>query len=62
MVWMRGRAACDECPTSSITPLSLEWLEKFYVWRFVGRGGLEELAARDADAFLTLEEETRAAN
>jgi hypothetical protein len=56
-VWMRGRAASDECPTSAVTPLSLEWLEKFYVWRFAGDRGLLGLAARDAEAFLTLEQE-----
>jgi hypothetical protein len=43
-----------------VTPQSLEWLEKFFTWKFSGGGALFEWAARDADAFLTLEREWRA--
>lgn len=60
MVWTRGRAASEECPKSLVTPQSVEFLEKFFTWKFSGGGGLAELPARDADAFLVLEREWRA--
>ncbi len=59
-MWARGRAAAEECPKSLVTPQSVEWLEKFLAWKFSGGGGLSDLAARDADAFLILEKEWRA--
>jgi hypothetical protein len=40
----------------------MEWLEKFFVWKFAGGGRLDELAARDAEAFMTLEKEWREAS
>jgi hypothetical protein len=61
-VWARGRASADECPKSLVTPQSMEWLEKFFVWKFAGGGRLDELAARDAEAFMTLEKEWREAS
>jgi len=62
VVWARGRASAEECPKSLVTPQSVEWLEKFFAWKFAGGGRLEELTARDADAFVTLEKEWRDAN
>jgi len=61
VVWASGGAATDECPKSLMTPESLEWVEKFFTWKFGGSAeGFTELPARDADAFLTLEKEWRA--
>jgi hypothetical protein len=37
----------------------VEWIEKFHVWKMSGGGGLMGLAAKEADAFLTLEKEGR---
>jgi hypothetical protein len=58
-VWVRGRAIAEECPKSLVTAASVEFLEKFFAWKFSGRYG-EELTAREADAFLILEKEWRA--
>jgi hypothetical protein len=49
----------EECPKSLVTPQSLEWVEKFLTWKFSGSGAFDEMAARDADAFLILEREWR---
>jgi len=59
LVWARGRASTEECPKSLITPQSLEWMERFFAWKFAGDRRLEELDARLADAFLLLEAEWR---
>lgn len=58
-VWVRGRVGIEECPKSAATAASLEWLEKFFGWKFAGGGGVSELPAKDADAILTLEAEWR---
>ena len=57
VVWARGRVGIEECPTSFVTPVSAEFLEKFFVWKAVGAG---ELTAREAEAFMALEIELRA--
>ena len=49
----------EECPTSYVAPQSVAWIEKFFAWRLGGGKAIEELAARDADAFLILEREWR---
>lgn len=59
LVWARGRTAVEECPKSLITPQSLEWVERFFAWKFGGETRLEEMDARQADAFLMLEREWR---
>jgi hypothetical protein len=59
VVWVRGRVATEECPKSVVTPESVEWVERFFSWKFSGGGGFEELPARVADAFLILEKEWR---
>jgi hypothetical protein len=74
IVWARGRTATEECPKSLVTPQSLEWIERFFTWKFAGGGGphdfaqngglralcaFEDMTARDADAFLILEREWR---
>ena len=58
-MWARGRVWVEECPTSTVTPKSVEWLEKFWAWKLAGAGELMALNARDADAFLILEQEWR---
>jgi hypothetical protein len=59
VVWARGRAGIEECPKSYVTPQSLEWIERFFTWKFGGAGAIDEMPARDADAFLILESEWR---
>ena len=59
IVWARGRVAAEECPKSLVTPQSLEWIEKFLSWKFAGARALDDLPARDADAFLLMEREWR---
>jgi len=45
------------CPRSVITPQSVSWLEKYYLWKRFGARDYEELEARTVEAFLLLEEE-----
>jgi len=59
-VWARGRIATEECPKSFVSAESVELLEKYFVWAFAGRRTAEELAAREADAFVLLDAEYRA--
>jgi hypothetical protein len=58
-VWARGSVATEECPKSLVTAESLEMLEKYFVWKFSGGGGLLEMRARETDAFLALDGELR---
>lgn len=62
MVWLRGRVAAEECPRSLVTAGSVEMVEKFWAWKFVGRAVFDgaEMTAREADAFTILEQEMRA--
>lgn len=57
---MRGRVSSEECPKSAVTPGSVELLEKFFGWKLGGGGALNDLPAKEADAFLILEGEWRA--
>jgi hypothetical protein len=61
VVWARGGAAAEECPTSLVTPASIEFLERFLAWKTVGKGEstAHELTAREAEAFVVLEHELR---
>ncbi len=54
---MRRHSAIEECPRSYITAQSVAWLEAFYAWRLTGRQTLDDVPARQADAFLVLEGE-----
>jgi hypothetical protein len=56
VVWARGGAAAEECPTSLVTPASIEFLESFFAWKTVGG---REMTAREAEAFVILEREWR---
>lgn len=57
IVWAHGPASTDECPKSLMTAESIELLERFFAWK---TWGAEDLTAREADAFLSLERELRA--
>ena len=60
VVWARGGASAEECPTSLVTPASIEFLESFLAWKTVGKGELTaQLSAREAEAFAVLEREWR---
>jgi hypothetical protein len=49
----------EVCPQSYVTPRSLGWIERFVVWQKLGQGKMQELSARDAEAFLILLEESK---
>ena len=51
--------ATEECPKSLVTAESLEWLEKFFVWKLSGGGGLLEMRAREAEAFVVIQGEVQ---
>ncbi|MBI3471462.1 MAG: hypothetical protein HY013_08900 [Candidatus Solibacter usitatus] len=57
IVWSRGRVATDRCPKSEVSAQSLEWLERFFVWRTLGPKYPGEPSAREVEAFLILEQE-----
>ncbi len=59
LVWARGRTAAEECPKSLVTPESMALLEAHGAWKMSVGGMWCELGAREADAFLALEEEWR---
>ncbi len=58
-MWARKHVGTDRCPKSEITAQSIEWLEKFVVWRQFGASYPEPLSARDVEAFLLLERELK---
>ncbi|HTT18504.1 MAG TPA: hypothetical protein VMG82_06145 [Candidatus Sulfotelmatobacter sp.] len=57
VVWARGPIATDECPTSLITAQSIGWVEEFCTWRRLGLALPFDVNARQAEAFLILEEQ-----
>lgn len=60
LVWVQGQMGVDECPKSLVSPESVEFVERFLVWKASGGGGWGELMARESDGFQLLEEEWRA--
>jgi len=60
VVWARRRAATEECPRSFIKGESLAWLEGFYAWKKLGGPPVEQMSARQVQAFLLLERELAA--
>lgn len=57
-MWARRTVASRECPRSYITAQSLAWVEAFLVRkRLGGPEPVGEMVARDAEAFLILENE-----
>lgn len=57
VVWARKHVSTPVCPKSFITGESVAWLEAFYAWKRLGGRDIESLAARQAHAFLILEQE-----
>lgn len=57
IVWSRRQVASDICPTSLITAQSMGWMEEFFVWKRLRLSFPPELSARQAEAFLILEEQ-----
>ncbi len=57
VVWARKGVALQTCPRSYISAQSEGWLEAFFAFRQFGGVGVSELGARDAEAFLILEQE-----
>jgi hypothetical protein len=53
---MRGNVMAQECPKSLVRAESIERVERFFATKHFGTGQ-EDISARDADAFLTLEQE-----
>ena len=60
VVWARKDVALTECPRSYISAESLAWVEEYLVRRRLGEVRVEELSAREAEAFLILEHEMAA--
>jgi len=56
-VWARNGAASSECPKSFVTAESMACLEQYLVRRKLGHKGVEDLSAREVEAFLILENE-----
>ena len=57
LVWIRGNVAAEECPKSLVTAESIERVEHFFVRKHFGVRRPGQVRARDADAFLVLEQE-----
>jgi hypothetical protein len=57
VVWARNQTAVTTCPKSYITAQSTAWLEEFYVWRRLGGIRPDRLTARQAEAYLLIEDE-----
>jgi hypothetical protein len=55
-VWARKTIAIESCPKSYITAESEGLVEEFLVRRRMGGMSFEELSARQAEAFLVLEQ------
>lgn len=56
MVWARGGIALTTCPKSYLTAESEALLEDFLVRRRLGGYRMEDLSARQAEAFMVLEQ------
>ena len=59
-VWVRGPVSASSCPKSLITAESESLVEEYLVRRLLGRVRLDELDARQAEAFLILEKQIQA--
>ena len=57
VVWTRRQVATDMCPKSLVTAQSLSWIEEFLVWKRLGINLPFDLGARQAEAFVILEEQ-----
>jgi hypothetical protein len=57
LVWARKQVSLDTCPKSYITAESQCLVEEFFVRRRMEAFDLEELTARQVEAFVILEKE-----
>ena len=57
IVGARKQVATDVCPKSLITAESLGWIEDYLVWKRLRLDLRNDLGARQAEAFLILEEQ-----
>ena len=57
IVWTRRQVATDVCPKSLITAESLGWIEEFLIWKRLRLDLRTDLSARQAEAFLILEDQ-----
>ncbi len=57
LVWLRGNVTAEECPKSLVTAESIERVERFFARKHFGIRRPGQVWARDADAFLALEQE-----
>jgi len=55
LIWVRKQVALRTCPKSYITGESLTLVEEFFVRRRLGGARLEELSAKQVEAFVILE-------
>jgi hypothetical protein len=56
VVWARGGFALSTCPKSYVTAESESLLEDFLLRRRLGGSRVEELSARQTEAFMVLEQ------
>jgi hypothetical protein len=56
-VWSGGGVALTECPRSAVTGASWSWLEAYGAYRAGGQVALDGMPAKDAEAWLVLEQE-----
>jgi len=57
VVWARKQVSTDVCPKSLITGESISFIEDFLARKRLGLAVTEEISARKAEAFLSLEEQ-----
>jgi hypothetical protein len=57
VVWADGDYYTTECPKSWITAESIALIEEYHVWKQLRCGDLRTLSARQAEAFLLIENE-----
>ena len=57
MVWAKGRIATEECPKSYITAQSMEWIERFAMWRRLGQSYPAPVSVKEIEAFVVLDQE-----
>jgi hypothetical protein len=62
VIWARNGAATTVCPKSFVSAQSMAWLEEYLVRRKLGQRGIDDLGAREVEAFLILEHELAEAN
>ncbi|HYM06116.1 MAG TPA: hypothetical protein VEU11_06110 [Terriglobales bacterium] len=57
VVWTHKGISTETCPVSFITAQSIGWVEEFFVWKRLRLALPYDLSARQAEAFLILEEQ-----